>query len=239
MTSLKINREGQKRNSMHFSIVLIASLATCAFAATTLTTQFGGDEQSEGNIFEIVARTKPIAVTGLSINVDNGASDIKIETRPGPGRVVDLDDDEWIVINSFPGVIGQGRNKLTPLPDFDVPVVIPAGTKLAFYVTASLNNAPGIIWCSVGSSLGSAYASNDDLEVVEGYAAESHDNGLITWEHPRRWNGAIRYSVSNAQLASVGIPKVCNRARSLRLCLFAMMRNCHFISLAIVRPPPR
>ena len=222
---------------MHFSTVLLVSLANCAFAATTLTTQFGGDELSEGNIFEIAARTKSIAVTGLSINFDNGTGDIKIETRPGPGRVVDLDDDGWIVINSFTGVIGQGRSELTPLPDFDVPVVIPAGTKLAFYVTASLNNAPGSIWCSVGSSLGSVYASNDDLEVAEGYAAESHDTGLITWKHPRRWNGAIRYSVSNAQLASVGIPKVCNRACSLRLCLFAMMRNCHFISLAI-RPPP-
>ena len=224
---------------MHFSLVLIVSLATCAFAATTLTTQFGGDEQSEGNIFEIVARTRPIAVTGLSINVDNGTSDIKIETRPGPGRVVDLDDNEWIVINSFPGVIGQGRNKLTPLPDFDVPVVIPAGTKLAFYVTASLNNAPGIIWCSVGSSLGSVYASNDDLEVVEGYAAESHYDGLITWKHPRRWNGAIRYSVSNSQLASVGSPKVCNRARSLPIMFVCRDAKLSFHLSCLVRPPPR
>jgi hypothetical protein len=213
---------------MRFGIVLIVALATCAFAANTLTTQFGGGEQSEGNIFEIAARTKPIAVTGLSINVDNGTGDIKIETRPGPGRVVDLDDDGWIVINSFHEVIGQGRNKLTPLPDFDVPVVIPAGTKLAFYVTTSRNNAPGSIWCSVGSSLGSVYASNDDLEVVEGYAAESHNNGLITWKHPRRWNGAIHYSVSNDQLVSstappakttVGIPKVCIRALFDYVCL--------------------
>ncbi|KAL3764900.1 hypothetical protein ACHAW5_003549 [Stephanodiscus triporus] len=57
----------------------------------------------------------------------------------------------------------------------------------------------------MGSSLGSSYASNDDLEVVEGYAAESAD-GHTTWTYPRRWNGAIRYSVSNDQHTSSTAP---------------------------------
>ena len=214
---------------MYFGFILFAALANGAIAASTFTTQFGGDERSGGNIFEIVAKTKPIAVTGLSINIDNGTGKIKVEARPGPGRVVDLNDDGWIVINSFPGVTGQGRNKLTSLPDFDVPVLIPAGTKLAFYVTTSPDYAPGGIWSNMGSSLGSAYASNDDLEVAEGYAAESAD-GHITWTYPRRWNGAIRYSVSNDQPTSstaptetpADIPKVHNRACFFRLCLFAM-----------------
>jgi hypothetical protein len=228
---------------MFFGTVLIVAFANCAVAAITFSTQFGGDEQSEGNAFGIVAKTKPITVIGLSINIDNGTSSIKIESRPGPGRVDDFDDNGWIFINSFPGVIGQGRNKLTPLPDFDVPVVIHAGTKLVFYLTRSPNNVQGSIWCSVGSSLGSVYASNDDLEVVEGYAAESDKNGLITWKHPRRWIGAIRYSVSNNQLASstalsqttIGIPKVCNRGCSFLLFLFAMKRKPSFFHLSCHR----
>jgi hypothetical protein len=208
---------------MYFGFFLVVALAKGAIAASTFTTQFGGGERSGGNIFEIVAKTKPIAVIGLSINIDNGTGSIKIEARPGPGRDVDLNDDGWILVNTFPGVIGEGRNKLTSLPDFDAPVIIYEGNKLTFYVTANLDNAPRSIWCSMGSSLGSVYASNDDLEVVEGYSTES-DNGDITLTYPRIWNGAIRYSVFDDHLTSstvstkepVDIHKVHNRACSLR-----------------------
>jgi hypothetical protein len=187
---------------MYFCILLVVALANGAIAASHFTTQSSGGKPFGGIIFEILAKTKSIAVIGLSINIDSGAGSVKIDARPG---IVALDDDGWIVIDTFHGVIGQGRNELTSLPDFDVPIVIHAGTKMGFYVTAGLDDAPMSIWCSMGSSLGSVYASNDDLEVVEGYSMESK-NGDITWTYPRRWNGSIRYSAIDGHPTSSTVP---------------------------------
>ncbi len=202
---------------MYFCILLIVTLAKGAIAAFHFTTQSSGGEPFSGNVFEIAAKTKSIAVIGLSINIESGAGFIKIDARPGN---VATGIDGWTVINTFHGVIGMGRNELTSLPDFDVPVVIHVGTKMGFYVTTGLDDAPGSIWCSMGSSIGSVYASNDDLEVAEGYSTESR-NGDITWTYPRRWNGSIRYSVIDDHptssptptKASFDVIKVHNRTR--------------------------
>ena len=166
----------------------------------SLAAQFDGTKfiatiHNEGNIFEIVAKHSPVSVSRFDININDGTDTIEVKSRPGvPGRVVDLDDDGWTLVNSFPGVVGQGTNNVTPLPTFDTPVVIPAGSKQAFYITTTIGYAPMDIYYSIGSLEGRVYESNDDLELLEGHAVVVA-NGHTVFSTPRRWNGIVHYSV--------------------------------------------
>jgi len=169
-------------------------------------TKFRATIHNEGNIFEIVAKSQPISVTRFDININDGTDTIEVKSRPGvPGRVVDLDDDGWAPINSFPGVVGQGKNNVTPLPEFDVPVTIPAGSKQAFYITTTVGYAPVDIYYSIGSLEGRVYDSNDDLELLEGHAVVVQ-NGYTVFSTPRRWNGIVHYSVSGDEPTTSPVP---------------------------------
>ncbi len=98
---------------------------------------------------------------------------IRVETRPGePASYVDHRADGWVVIANFTDIAGQGVGTPTPLPDFASPVVIPAGTKQAFYVTTSITYPPADLWMIEGGALGDVAASNADIEILDGYAGE-------------------------------------------------------------------
>ena len=101
------------------------------------------------------------------------------------------EDSGWTLVDEFAGVVGQGKNIPTPLPDFSPPFVIAASTKQAFYITAT---TAVNIWYHSGTSYETAYASNEDLEILEGYGGGSA-NGYTGWGGPRRWNGNVYYEV--------------------------------------------
>ena len=61
-------------------------------------------------------------------------------------------------------------------------------------MTTTLANAAVDMWYSGGSTLEAAYASNADIEILEGHAVGSQ-NGYMGWSSPRRWNGIVHYSV--------------------------------------------
>jgi len=128
-----------------------------------------------------------------------------VRSREGiPGTVVtpgsagmrehEIDDNEWPLIATFAGVVGQGKNNVTPLPIFDSPVLIPSGSKQAFYVTTTLANAAVDMWYSGGSTLEGVYASDANIEILEGHAVGSQ-SGYMGWSSPRRWNGIVHYAV--------------------------------------------
>ena len=80
-------------------------------------------------------------------------------------------------------VTGQGKGGTTVLQDFVVPVNIPAFSKQSFYVTSADDKD---VWYSIGQQLGQAYASDDNLSILEGYAL---GYGFVGASGPRRWNG--------------------------------------------------
>eukprot|EP00985_Skeletonema_marinoi_P011682 scaffold5559_cov193-Skeletonema_marinoi.AAC.10 len=125
----------------------------------------------------------------------HGTDTVSVYSRPG--NLVASDDGNWLLIKSFE-VTGQGKGLATTLPDFDFPVVVPAGFKQSFYVAT---NSTGIdFWYSPGTELGHAFASNDDLDILEGYAIGNAWKGFAV---PRQWNGAVHYSVgANVPTAS-------------------------------------
>jgi hypothetical protein len=75
---------------------------------------------------------------------------------------------------------------VTVLPDFTVPVNIPAFSKQSFYATSADEKD---VWYTIGQQLGQAYVSDDYLSILEGYAL---GYGFVGASGPRRWNGKPR-----------------------------------------------
>lgn len=136
---------------------------------------------ADGNIFEVRAKGKHVSVVRLDINMDAALGTVEVWSRPGD--MVPNDDGGWFLLKSF-DITGQGKGNITSLPAFEFPIVIPPGSKQSFYVTTTSENAD--LWYSVGELLGSAYASNKNLEVLDAYAVGYYFKGIA---QPRRWNG--------------------------------------------------
>lgn len=219
--SWKANTMANKRIQRIATLALLFSSVKAN--EKSFSTPFAGTLHTDGNIFEIVAKSEPVSVLRFDINMDSATDTIVVRTQPGVrfvyplktqhptintynmfncsnvkliGRVVTLDDTGWALVNSFPGVVGQGKNNATPLPAFDVPLVIPAGSKQAFYITTTAAQTNPHMWYSMGTSEGSMFASNNDMEVLEGHAVGTV-NGWTGWTTPRKWNGVVHYSVPN------------------------------------------
>ena len=80
-------------------------------------------------------------------------------------------------------VTGQGKGNATPLPDFPVQVIIPANSKQSFYVTSTDEKD---VWYDIGQQVGRSYASDGNLDILDGYAL---GYGFVGSSGPRRWNG--------------------------------------------------
>ncbi|KAL7520258.1 hypothetical protein ACHAWX_004992 [Stephanocyclus meneghinianus] len=123
---------------------------------------------------------------------------IEVYTRPGV-IVTNNNDNGWFLVQTAQ-VTGQGKGLPTSLPDFTYPVAMPANSKQSFYVTSS--DGAGDVWYGLGQQLGQAYATDDNLSLLEGYSVSYR---FVASSGPRRWNGNVRYSLSgeSTQLPTV------------------------------------
>lgn len=136
---------------------------------------------ADGNLFTLEAKSNQISIRGFDINVDAGSTTIEVYSRPGV-IVTNNYDNGWFLLQTAQ-VTGQGKGNTTPLPDFVVPINIPAFSKQSFYVTSADEKD---VWYHIGQQLGQAYATDDNLNVLEGYAL---GYGFVGASGPRRWNG--------------------------------------------------
>lgn len=82
-------------------------------------------------------------------------------------------------------VTGRETSILTPLPPFETPIVLPANTNHTFYITAGRNGVDALYYDS-GSELGKIYASDGNIDILEGYAMRYAFSSPM---YPTRWNG--------------------------------------------------
>ncbi len=87
-------------------------------------------------------------------------------------------------------IFGQGDNNVTSLPELVSPVVIPAGASYSFYITVA-NFSLGYMQCTRVSSVGGVSASNEFVEVLDGY---SMGHPFLYYNPGYRWNGEKRTS---------------------------------------------
>lgn len=136
----------------------------------------------DGNIFEIRTKEYPVTIERIDIHMQAVTLPIAVWYRTGAQDQF-YDDSYQNAIDIE--VTGNGPNVVTPLPAFDSPIVLLAGTVHTFYIT-TIKNGQEALYYGDGSELGSVYASDDFIEIVEGYAMRF---SFSSPAFPRQWNG--------------------------------------------------
>lgn len=210
------------------SIALIVAVVSQFHVTTSqqsLETNFAGTLHASGQIFEVVAKSQAISITSFDVNMDTGTDEVSVYSRPGD--LVASDDGLWLLISVF-NVTGQGRGLKTSLPSFDFPVVVPAGLKQSFYIAT--NSTTIDFWYSTGTELGSVLASNDDMDILEGYSIGNAWKGYAV---PRQWNGVIYYSTGGT-VSPTPSPVLTTASPSTSSAATLSSQVCQYVSLCLI-----
>jgi hypothetical protein len=96
-------------------------------------------------------------------------------------------------------ITGAGFGKVTSLPALATPVMIPADAAYSFYITIANRTLGTSVGYNRGSGVGSVAASDDHLEIGEGYSL-AYPFGVYT--AGMCWNGESCFIFATHVLAS-------------------------------------
>ncbi len=96
-------------------------------------------------------------------------------------------------------ITGAGFGKVTSLPTLATPVMSPAGATYSFYITVANRTLGTTLGFNRGSGVGSVAASDDHLEIGEGYGM-AYPFGSYTTDI--RWNGESCFMFATLVIAS-------------------------------------
>ena len=147
---------------------------------------FQGGSGGAGCMFDVVAM-KDLVLTEVQIHTyATTFVDVEVWSRLGTFQGNDNDRSRWELVKTE-RVLGKGAGKGTRIR---VPnVEMRAQKPRSFYITAANG---GSLAYSKGSAVGTVYASNGDLHIMEG-VSKAYQFGA-TFPN-RRWNGALRYEI--------------------------------------------
>lgn len=167
----------------YFSTLLTLALTRPDKALSqSVSAGFGGTMQADGNMFEIAAKGQPVLIERLDINMDAATDPVQVYYRIG---YVDYRYDDSYKLVYGGDITGAGKGLVTPLPSFTSPVLVTPGTPVTFYVTVA-NTDGANLWYDVGVGSGTTYASDDNINIIEGFASGYPWRGYAL---DRKWNG--------------------------------------------------
>ena len=175
---------------------------TATNAKFSLETTMKGGTKSYGNMFSVVATSKSVTILGMQLHLAESSSNltmVEVYTKQGYFEGFETDIHSWKRVY-FGLVKIKGKSKVTPLVPLNMftPVNITAGGIQSFYVTS---NKPNLLY-SRGNSAGSPFASNGEIEVLEGIGMSSYPfKGRIF--SPRLFNGIIQYNTSGTAMPTL------------------------------------
>lgn len=164
-----------------------------------LTTTFAAGNNHRGNMFDIVALNQVTIETFDAHPM--GTTDIAIYYKVGSFVGFEANPGAWTLVGTANGVVSMGTGVPTPIP-IPIGVTIPAGQTYGFYVT-STNTAVSLNY-SNGTSAGSVYTSDANIQFLEGAGMEYPFCGGAAPFSPRIWNGVIHYSMGTTYSWSTG-----------------------------------
>ncbi len=188
---LHLNPVAMKRRSKILPVCLIlvgfVLLPQVAAAQLTLSTTFAAGNNHRGNMFDLVAINQ---VTIQSFDVHpQGDTNIEVYYKTGTHVGFETNAGAWTLVGDA-DVVAQPQGTPTPVP-LSINVSIDVGETYAFYVTSS--NVAVSLNYSNGSTRGNVFASDANLQFLEGTGLEypyANGGGLFI---PRVWNGVIHY----------------------------------------------
>ena len=147
--------------------------------ADSLETTFAAGNGQNGNMFDINVKN-PVAITGFTMNV-TASGTAEIYYRSGSYVGYESSATGWTVVATNVTVASTGAVLVS------LPTSLSLGSGIhAFYVTMS----SGSVAYTNGTSIGSVFASNNDLDFYQG-VGKSYPFGSTF--SPRVWNGRIHY----------------------------------------------
>lgn len=169
---------------------LLGLLNPAAMAAdeTLSTTTAAGNGQA-GNMFALTA-LNDVEITGFQMYASYGSTtdgcDWEVYTSTSDYTTVVTDSSQWTLAGSGNVALPTGSDDLVDVA-LATPVSISAGTTLSFYVTFTDGFSCGVNYTN-GTSQGSVFAADANLEIDEGYGNTYSFDGYFS---PRIFNGAI------------------------------------------------
>ena len=176
--------------SSTFLAVAVAAVAAVASAQSPLTTTFAGGNGQSGNMFDIVG-LQPVVITGFDVNLTGTATIEVYAVTAGTSYVGnEANPGAWTLLGTATGVVGNGAGVPTPVP-LTLNVPINPAQQQGFYVTTTA----GTLTYTNGTSLGAVYASNSDIQFLEGIGNAYPFGATFS---PRIWNGNIHYTAGSS-----------------------------------------
>ena len=115
--------------------------------------------------------------------------DVVVYFKTGTHVGFETNQAAWTLVGEAPGTVPNGSGNPTPL-DLDMGVTINAGESGSFYVSAQVLNG-GFSYTN-GTGVGNVWASDDNIEMLEGTAVGGFFTGSLF--QPRVFNGNIIYT---------------------------------------------
>lgn len=156
---------------------------------SVITTTFASNNGQSGNMFDVVNLVGDLTVTGFDLNLDDGTFDIEIYSKSGSYLGFETDASAWSLIDTG-SVTSAGIDLAT---FFDVSDFLLSGlSTTSLYITTTGSTAMNY---TNGSSAGSVYADNGELQILEGVGKSA---GFGSTFSPRIWNGSIYYETAGS-----------------------------------------
>jgi hypothetical protein len=179
-------------------------------AGQELETTFEFNLGSQGNMFQVVA-LRDISISSLDINaMSRGYGRVKVYTREGSYTRHEQSSQGWTLVYDNPSVNHSRRGLPTELGEFDQVVEVSKGKTQAFFVMST----KGLVY-KTGSSEFSPFASNDELEILEGIGTEDEFSGAI--HSPRVFSGKIKYHIMSEPTFTCG-DSICHVGEDSNAC---------------------
>ncbi len=157
----------------------------------SLATSYNQNNGQRGAMFDVVAGSSPITVTGFDANLYTGTTAYyELYYRQSTHVGYQNSSTGWIFLDSAYNVTSLGNNVPTPLP-FTFSVTIPANTRYSFYITNSFGG--GLLYTD-GTAVGNTLASNSDATIYEG-VGKSYPFGLTFTV--RNVNATMHYTLGS------------------------------------------
>ena len=156
------------------------------YESAELVTPLLGGNGSTGSMFDVVA-TNAVRVTGFQQAwLSTGAVTAEVYFKTGTHVGFETNAGAWTLLGSQAGIVPDGSLDLTPIL-IPIDVRIPAGARVAFYVTGTT----GTVNYTNGTAVGNLLATDGNIDILEG-VGKSYPFGATNT--PRNFNGAIYYS---------------------------------------------
>ena len=179
----------RKQSSLLVLLLLSVFALSPPLQGDMITTTFAANNGQAGNMFDInVLAADGILLEEIAVHLAGGDWDLEIYTRNGTYVGNETNSAAWTLHDSISGLSSSGLGTPTAWDIQDLSLDLGAQ---AFYVRVSNGTA---MRYTNGTTEGSVFASNADLEILEG----TGNAGLFGPQfRPRVWNGSLVYTVSS------------------------------------------